>query len=66
MKKLYLILTVAGGGVLFLIIVIIIICACKNKNSYDKLTKEVNAISFKEDEDKEDGRVDSKADDLLY
>ena len=66
MKKLYLILTVSGGGVLFLIIVIIIICACKNKNSYDKLTKEVNAISFKEDEDKEDGRVDSKADDLLY
>ena len=66
MKKLYLILTVSGGGVLFLIIVIIIICACKNKNSYDKLTKEVNAISFKEDEDKEEGRGDSKADDLLY
>ena len=66
MKKLYLILTVAGGGVLFLIIVIIIICACKNRNSYAKLTKEVNAISFKEDEDKGDERTDSKADDLLY
>ena len=66
MKKFYLVLTVAGGGVLFLIIVIIIICACKNKNSYDRLTKEVNAISFKEDEDKDNEGADNKADDLLY
>ena len=65
-KKFFLILTVAGGGALFLIIVIIIICACRSKISSDRLTKEVNTISFKEDEDKDYNPRDSKTDDLLY
>ena len=60
-KALYIILSITGGSVLLVIIIVIIICIFKSKNSLDGLSKQINAISYIEEKDKDD----DKDEDLL-
>ena len=58
--RLLIIIGCVGGGIILILIIVIIVVAVKNKSAYSKLQNEVNKISFKdgdkknEDDDKED------------
>ena len=47
--KMIIIISCVFGGIILIIIMITIIIAVKNKNSYEKLKKEVNKISFSDE-----------------
>ena len=58
--RLLIIIGCVGGGIILILIIVIIVVAVKNKSAYSKLQNEVNKISFKDgdkkndDDDKED------------
>ena len=62
--KLLIIIGSIGGGVILILIIIIIIVGVKNKKTYSKLQNEVNKISFKDGNKRDDEEDDDKEDTL--
>ena len=64
-SKLGIIFGILGGCVFIVVVIIIVICVCRNKGDHDRLSKEVNTISYVQDRDndKDDDKDDDDEDD---